>query len=278
MRNLLLTLLLATPLAHAGGQEPEGGWPLPPVSSPVASVYDGDTVTLVTGDKIRLRWVNTPELKPKEAYGVEAREAAEAYLTGEITLLLGSENPRDGYGRIVSGLQREDGGNLSIHLLELGLAHLFIIPPDDTDLTPFLEAQAKAKAANRGIWSTDRYQGDLHITSFHANAAGDDRENINGEYLRVANVSNDAVNVEGFKIAKATGQSYTFPALTIPAGHTVKVHSGEGEHQTNPGEQLEIYLGSTRPIWNNSSERATIYDRFGRVIDARVHEVKKYTK
>ncbi|TNE89128.1 MAG: hypothetical protein EP330_11860 [Deltaproteobacteria bacterium] len=277
MRSLIAaTLLLASSIALAGGPPP-GGWPLPPKSSTVASVYDGDTVTLATGDKIRLRWVNTPELKPAEAYGVEAREAAVAFLTGEITLLLGSENPRDGYGRIVSGLQREDGGNLSIHLLELGLAHLFIIPPDDTDLTPFLEAQAKAQAAKRGIWSTDRYQGALHITSFHANAPGDDRENVNGEYLRVCNVTNEPVNVDGYRIAKSTGQSYTFPALTIPPGHTVKVFSGVGEHQTSPGEQLEIYLGSATPIWNNKSDRATIYDRFGKVIDARDHEVKSAT-
>ncbi|MCO4743438.1 MAG: lamin tail domain-containing protein [Proteobacteria bacterium] len=278
MRSLLLGLLIAAPLALAGGGPPEGGWPLPPASSTVASVYDGDTVTLTTGDKIRLRWVNTPELKPAEAYGIEGREAAEAFLAGhEITLLLGSENPRDGYGRIVSGLQRPDGGNLSIHLLELGLAHLFIIPPDDTDLTPFLEAQSKAKAANRGIWSTERYQGALHITSFHANAPGDDRENVNGEYLRVANVSNEPINVDGYKIGKSTGQTWTFPALTVPAGHTVKVHSGKGEHQGNPMEQLAIFLGSDTPIWNNKSDRATIYDRFGKVIDARPHNVKKAT-
>ena len=102
-------------VAMAGGTPPPGGWPPPPASSTVASVYDGDTVTLTTGDKIRLRWVNTPELKPAEAYGIEAREAAASFLAGqEITLLLGSENPRDGYGRVVSGLMREDGQNLSL--------------------------------------------------------------------------------------------------------------------------------------------------------------------
>ena len=86
MRALLTALLFASPLALAGGGPPPGGWPLPPESSTVASVYDGDTVTLATGDKIRLRWVNTPELKPAEAYGIEARDAAKEFLTGEITL------------------------------------------------------------------------------------------------------------------------------------------------------------------------------------------------
>ena len=33
------------------------------------SVYDGDTYTLADGNKIRLRGVNTPELKPAEDFG-----------------------------------------------------------------------------------------------------------------------------------------------------------------------------------------------------------------
>lgn len=266
-------LLFLSLLATAAGPPP-GGWPLPPAQSAVASVYDGDTVTLTTGDKIRLRWVNTPELKPPEAYGIEAREAAERFLSGkEATLVLGGENPRDGYGRIVAGLDTDEG-SLSLHLLELGLGHVFIIPPDDTDLSEMIAAQDRARAAGRGIWSTDRYQGTLHMTSFHANAAGDDNENVNGEYLRVANVSDGDLNVDGYRIRNARGQEYIFPALVIPNGHTVEVHSGHGQHQTNPAQQLEIFLGSSVPIWDNNRDRAVIVDRFGAVVDARDHERK----
>ena len=270
-----LTLLLIT-LAQAAGPPP-GGWPIPPAESKVASVYDGDTVTLATGDKIRLRWVNTPELRPAEPYGVEARAAAERFLAGQtVKLILDGPNPRDGYGRVLAGLETADG-NLSIHLLELGLGHLFIIPPEDTELKPFLEAQAKAKAAKRGIWSTDRYQGALHITSFHANAPGDDSENVNGEYLRVCNVTNEPVDLDGYKITKATGQSWTLPSVTVPAGHTFKLISGEGKNQANAAEQIEVYLGERTPVWNNKSDKATIFDRFGQVIDAREHSVAKAT-
>lgn len=270
-------MLTLVALAALAAEPPPGGWPIPPSESVVASVYDGDTVTLASGDKIRLRWVNTPELKPLEDYGIEAREATEKFVSGkEVKLVLGSENPRDGYGRVVSGLMTDEG-NLSIHLLELGLAHLFVIPPDDTDLTPFLEAQERARKANRGIWSTERYQGVMHITSFHANAPGDDRENVNGEYLRVCNVSSDPLNLDGFTIADHTGTSWSLPAIVIPAGHTVEIHSGRGDNQGSPAEQLEVFLGSGSPIWNNKYDQATIYDRFGRVVDSRVHDVKKET-
>lgn len=258
--------------AALAAEPPPGGWPPPPKTSTVASVYDGDTLTLETGDKIRLRWVNTPELKPPEAYGIEARDATEQFLRGKaVTLLLASDNPRDGYGRVVAGI-RTDEGDLSVHLLELGLAHLFVIPPDDTDLKPMLAAQARAKADHRGIWSTDRYQGTLHITSFHANAPGDDRTNVNGEYLRVANVSVEPVSLEGYTIKDASGRSWALPAVVVPAGHTFKILSGIGPHQTNPASQLEVYLGSSEPVWNNDGDRATILDPLGRVMDARAHE------
>ncbi len=248
-------------------------FPIPPAESTVVSVYDGDTLTLASGDKIRLRWVNTPELKPPEAYGLEARAATERFvLNRSVTLLLGGENPRDGYGRVVSGL-KTDEGDLSLHLASLGLAHVFVIPPDSSDLTALLAAQEAARAAKRGIWSTERYQGVLHITSFHANAAGDDRENVNGEYLRICNVSSSAVDLDGYRITKASGQSFPIPRATIPAGHTFELHSGLGDQLVDPHAQIELFLGSSEPIWGNDGDRATVYDRFGKVVDAREHTV-----
>lgn len=269
---MLAPLLLAATVALAGGV-PEGP---PPASATVAGVYDGDTFTLSTGDKVRLKWVNTPELKPLEPYAVEAREATSAFLAGKSVKLLYGETKRDGYGRLVAGVE-VDGKSLSVHLLELGLGHVFVIPPDDTDMAPLLDAQERAKAARRGIWSDPGFQGVLHITSFHANADGDDRENVNGEYLRVANVSAQKLDLSGFRIADISGNSWEFPQILLPPGQTVEVHSGKGTHQVDPNEQLEIFLGSADPIWNNKEDRATIYDRFGRVVDARLHSVQKET-
>ncbi|MCB9778138.1 MAG: thermonuclease family protein [Alphaproteobacteria bacterium] len=266
---LFLPVLALSPAALADDPPAK---PAPP-KAVVSSVYDGDTLTLNTGDKVRLKWVNTPELKPAEDYGIEAREATKNLcLEREVTLTYG-EVKRDGYGRLLAGVEC-DGQDLSVHLLEQGLGHVFIIPPDSRDPGPLLAAQQKAKDANRGIWSTDRYQGELHITSFHANASGDDRENVNGEYLRVANVSNQPVDLAGYKMTDLSGRSFDLPALIVPPGHTVKVISGKGEHQKNPGEQLEAYLGSDGPVWNNKRDRATLYDRHGRVVDSRDHEVK----
>lgn len=251
-----------------------GNWPAPPTNPSVRSNYDGDTLTLDNGDKVRLSWVNTPELKPPEPFGKEARDLTQQLTEGKpVRLLLQGENPRDGYGRLLAGIEVE-GKNLSIELLEAGLGHVFVIPPESYDMQPLLDAQGRARAARRGIWTTENYQSTLHITSFHANAGGDDNENVNGEYMRVCNITEKPVNVIGYRIAKEDGTSFTLPDLTIPAGHTVMVHSGHGAHQVDPAQQLRAYLGSDRPIWNNDRDKVILLDKFGKIVDTRLHEVK----
>lgn len=239
----------------------------------MASVYDGDTMTLDSGDKVRLRWANTPELRPPEEYGVEAREATRALCQDQVATLTYGSVQRDSYGRLLAGVECQ-GTDLSVHLLEQGLAHVFLIPPDDRDPQPLLEAQDKARAARRGIWSTERYQGEIHFTSFHANADGDDNLNVNGEYLRACNITSQTVDLAGFRLTDLSGRSFTLPTALVPAGNTVKILSGVGEHQLSPDSQMEIYLGSEGPIWNNKRDRATLYDRHGRVVDTRLHEIK----
>lgn len=275
LASLALSLLLST--AHAGKGAVDPSAPVPDTAVVVA-VYDGDTVTLDTGDKVRLRWVNTPELKPAEAYGIEAREAARELLLNKRVQLVYGEVKRDGYGRLIAGIRTEDGQDLSQHLLTLGFGHLFVIPPDDTDLKPLIDAQEKARKGRRGIWSDERYQGELHITSFHANADGDDRQNPNGEYLRVCNVSPRPIDLQGYKLTDINGDTWTMPELILPTGNTVKLISGRGENQGDPASQLEIYLQTDGPVWNNSRDRATIYDRYGKVVDAREHAPKNPPK
>ncbi len=255
-------------LAFALAAEPPKG--PPPTSARVAKVYDGDTFTLETGDKIRLKWVNTPELRPKEPYGDQARDyAARLILDQTVSLVLDGPNPRDGYGRVLAGITTPTGKDLSLALLEEGMGHLFIIPPEHHDLSAHLAAQAEARKARRGIWSTENYLGALHMTSFHANAAGDDNTNVNGEYLRIANVTAEPVDVGGYRLMDVAGNSWAFPKLVVPAGHTVMVHSGIGSAQDDPRFQLELYLGSATPIWNNDHDVATLLDPQGRTIDKR---------
>ncbi len=271
MRLLFLGTALLT-LTHAQEQQqPEAEQP--PDEAVVIRVYDGDTVTIATGDPVRLRWVNTPELRPLEAFAEEARDAAASFVAGKMVQLNYGDPIRDAYGRLVADIII-DGTSLEERLLDQGLAHIMLIPPVEDDLDVLFEAQTRARDARVGMWGHERYQSTLHITSFHANGRGNDRADPNSEYLRVCNITDHPVNVAGYTITNIRRQSWTFPDLTVPAGHTVKVHSGRGEHQADPSEQLAIYLGSDLPLWNNSRDMATIRDPQGDTVDERLHQVK----
>ena len=164
---------LVVPLApDARAEEPASAGP-PPTHATIVSVYDGDTFTLDTGDRVRLSGANTPELKPYEPFASEARDATEAFVSGKQVQLHYGPTVRDHYGRLIASVT-VDGQDLAQHLLERGLAHVFIVAPCDMDLTAMLAAQGRAREAKLGLWADSRYQGALHITSFHANGRGDD--------------------------------------------------------------------------------------------------------
>ncbi|MCB9794177.1 MAG: thermonuclease family protein [Alphaproteobacteria bacterium] len=268
-----MSLLLALPVIAVAADYPPG----PEVSS-VVSVYDGDTFTLATGDKVRVSGVNTPELRPREAFGYEARDATRAFvLNQEVRLQYGSVQ-RDGYGRLIAYV-RVNGEALEEHLIEEGFGHVFLIPPVEVaDVDALLEAQARAREANKGIWSTPNYQGVFHFTSFHANGKGDDDRFVNGEYLRVCNITEETQSTEGFVITNAAGERYALPAADIPPGHTFKLVSGRGDSQTDPAQQIELYLGSDKQVWNNGYDKATLLDSRGQVVDFREHKVKNPTR
>lgn len=256
-------------LPSAFADPPPVDLPTPPTTGSVRSVYDGDTFTLTTGDKIRVKWVNTPEWRPLEPFAQEAKELTQAFVgSGEVELIWSGPNPRDGYGRLVAGV-RTRGGDLSEALLRAGLAHLFVVPPDATDLTALIAAQEEARAARRGIWGSDPYQGTFHLTSFHANAPGDDRANVNGEYLRVCNLTGAPASLDGWRLVNVAGSTFRLPGVVLPAGQTARLLSGRGASGPDAVGQIDVYLGSDVPIWDNGFDRAELYDPQGILRDQR---------
>lgn len=245
----------------------------PPARATVISVYDGDTFTLDNGEKVRVSFVNTPELKrPKEAYGEEARAVTAGLVEGKVVDLGYGEVIRDGYGRLLAAVS-VDGVSLEATLIQQGLAHLFLIPPypASLDVPALLALQAGARGAGRGIWSLPSYQGALHITSFRANAEGDDTTNLNGEYVRVCNIDQAPVRLAGYSLRDESGQVLALPDLTVPPGHTVKIHTGEGVDVTDPARSLAVFLDRDFPLWNNDFDTVTILAPDGSVVDKKVH-------
>jgi P pilus assembly chaperone PapD len=94
------------------------------------------------------------------------------------------------------------------------------------------------------------------ITGIHADAAGDDRRNLNGEYALVRNTGAAAINLAGWKLdAGDRSQRFILASYPLKKGATVQIHTGRGT--TRAGH---LFLGSGRPIWNNDGDTATLID------------------
>lgn len=128
----------------------------------IKSVYDGDTLTLRDGRKIRLIGVNTPERgrkgKPDEPLALAAKQAVQnAVQAGgarqkDVRLYHGRES-RDSYGRNL-GHVFVDGQSLAAMLLRKGLGWHVVVPPNRGLAACFAAAEQGAKRQGKGLWST----------------------------------------------------------------------------------------------------------------------------
>ena len=129
----------------------------------VDHVYDGDTVTLDDGRRLRLIGIDTPELgregKPDQPFAVAARDALRSLLRDrpELDLRL-DQTRRDVHGRLLAHAFLPDGTSLSAWLLERGYATLLIIPPNDWNAGCYQAAERRARAGVTGIWALPEYR------------------------------------------------------------------------------------------------------------------------
>lgn len=136
---------------------------LPPevVYTKVEYVYDGDTVKLQDGRKVRLININAPEIetprKRGEPGGEEARKRLLDWVQGQKVRLEFDQERQDKYGRTLAYLFNQQPMHLNRELVREGLAIANIHPPNFKYLDSLLEAQAKAENEKRGIWGMAYY-------------------------------------------------------------------------------------------------------------------------
>lgn len=128
------------------------------ITTHVADVYDGDTVHLDGGARLRLIGLDTPELgrdgASDQPFAAAARDALRRRLAGDATLQLRYDTEReDVYGRTLAHAFFADGDSVAAWLLEQGLATLLVIPPDTWNVDCYASAEHRARAAKRGLWA-----------------------------------------------------------------------------------------------------------------------------
>lgn len=129
----------------------------------VAQVFDGDTVALADGRRVRLLGINTPEIgrdgAPSEPFAEEARRLlAELAGPGAGLLLRTDVEQRDRYGRLLAHGFSADGANLQARLLVAGLATTLVVPPNQWRVACYGRLEADARSRGAGVWSLDAYR------------------------------------------------------------------------------------------------------------------------
>ncbi|MGH7961137.1 MAG: thermonuclease family protein [Candidatus Binatia bacterium] len=237
-------------------------FPLFSSAATVSAVLDGDTIVLTDGTRVRYLGINTPERG--QPFYEEAKRYNERLVFGKEVRLETGKQERDGYGRVLAYVY---AGNVMVNarVIAEGWAHVFVTEPFDRQ-TEWLQLQKDARAQQKGMWRSGGVPGPLKITTVKADAPGDDRRNPNGEYIRVCNVHDKPVELQGFTIRDAGRHRYVFPGGTLQPGYTVFLHSGRGRERASRGA-LTFYWGAG-PVWNNDKDMASLFHPDGRLIDA----------
>jgi endonuclease YncB( thermonuclease family) len=121
----------------------------------VVSVYDGDTLTLTGGRRVRLVQIDTPELGSGECYSRAARTALLrlAPVGSKVVLEADSRLDRvDRYGRLLRYVKR-NGVNLNVELVRRGAAAPYFYGGDrGRHAGALMRAAQSAKRAKLGLW------------------------------------------------------------------------------------------------------------------------------
>jgi len=120
----------------------------------VVRVNDGDTLTISTGEKVRLLQIDTPEISPAECYGTEAHKAL-ITLIGKSPITLESDSvsdDKDQFGRKLRYV-KVGKGNLNLKLVEIGAATPYFYQGEKGKYAAqLLKAAQNAKARKIGLW------------------------------------------------------------------------------------------------------------------------------
>ncbi len=128
----------------------------------VTSVYDGDTLTLSDGRRVRLIGVNTPELQghglPAQPLAQEARDYLAGFVLGRPAQLVVGKQAKDHYGRVLGHIFSTRGENMTAMLLIKGYGFQVLIPPNVQFEDCYRQAEAKAITSAEGVWGHPYYR------------------------------------------------------------------------------------------------------------------------
>lgn len=121
----------------------------------VVYIYDGDTVRLKNGNKLRLIGINAPELYPRPQQGADqAKNELDKLLKQHhyhVKIRFDTEH-RDRYGRQLAHLFLHDDTNVTAWLLRQGLGHWVAVGKNLDYIPCYLASEQYARRKHRNLW------------------------------------------------------------------------------------------------------------------------------
>lgn len=152
----------------------------------VDTVFDGDTIALAGGERMRLRGIDAPEIRhgrePGQYYGQESKKRLASLVLGKDVFLETTELSTDRYGRKVGVVRLGNGRIVNLIMVEEGAAFVYPHSTDkDARLTEqLMQAQRTAMSRSTGFWRTvlrsaeagRAYVGNKQSRRFHSLSCG----------------------------------------------------------------------------------------------------------
>jgi len=220
-----------------------------------------------------------------ETAGEDASSFAERWLAGaEVTLVTDpAADKRGSYGRLlayvhVAGNTTATAGtatagnrtDFNARLLETGHARVYDSTFSRSEA--YYDAEATAQSEGVGVWqcrTPDTYESDstdaeagtlatsdagLTLEAVHADAAGNDNENLNDEYVVFGTDADAPLPLGGWTVSDDAGHTYTIPAeFALQPGETVTLKTGSGADTDDT-----LFWGRNGAVWNNGGDTVVV--------------------
>jgi micrococcal nuclease len=222
----------------------------------VESIIDGDTIKLTNGERVRLIGINTPERG--QPYYQEATEKLEELIGSNPVRLEADEENEDQYGRWLRYIYVNDTF-VNLEIVKSGLATAYEFQPNVKYSDKFSEAEQTAKNSELGIWIPSPFS--LTVITLHADAEGDDGENLNDEYVVFDYNGTTSINLTNWWVMDEANNEYRFQNYVLVEGFTATLYTGSGTDTLT-----KLYWGSTKPIWNNDGDSLYLKDAEGLLV------------
>ncbi len=122
----------------------------------VVHVYDGDTLKLADGRRIRLLGINTPELgrdgRKDQPFARSAAQWLELHTEGREVYWVQGLGKQDRYGRTLAHVYLPDGRLVAEGLAKEGLGHVLARGVGRNLESCLFKAEARAERAGKGVW------------------------------------------------------------------------------------------------------------------------------